>query len=55
MTTVSLDLPTLQGLLDANKANTGNAPAQLESFVSTVGELVAKYPQAASYTPGDIL
>ena len=50
-----LDLPTLQNLLEENKTNTGNAPAQIQSFTSTVAELVAKHPTAASYTPGDIL
>lgn len=50
-----LDLPTLQSLLEENKTNTGNAPAQIASFVAAVTDLVAKHPTAASYTPGDIL
>ena len=50
-----LDLATLQELLEGNKTNTGNAPAQLNSFVTTVGEIVTKYPAAADYTPGAIL
>ena len=50
-----LDLPTLESLLEGNKTNTGNAPAQLASFTSNVAKLVEKHPNAATYTPGAIL
>ena len=33
----------------------GNAPAQTRSFVEQVASVVAKYPEAAAYTPGMLL
>jgi adenylosuccinate lyase len=34
---------------------TGRAPAQVDAFVATVGEVVARRPEAATYRPGQIL
>ena len=40
--------PALEGLLEANKTKTGNAPAQTQSFVDTVLEILVRYPDAAA-------
>lgn len=50
-----LDLPALQSLLSQNETNTGSASTQVQAFASAVIDQVAKYPEAAAYTPGDIL
>lgn len=50
-----LDLATLQTLLAENANNTGSANSQVQSFASAIIDRVSQYPDAATYTPGDIL
>ena len=45
----------LEALLDAGRANVGSALRQVKSFIDTVGEFSAKYPEDATYEPGSIL
>ncbi len=52
-------LPLDRGALDAALADplsvAGRAVAQVEAFATSVEKIAARYPEAASYTPGDIL
>jgi adenylosuccinate lyase len=50
-----LDLAALQNLLAENGGNTGSAGAQIQHFTGTVVDHVSNYPEAAAYSPGDIL
>jgi adenylosuccinate lyase len=52
---LGLDAAALQRILDHGKANSGDAPAQVDHFAKRVEALVAKLPEAASYQPGSIL
>jgi adenylosuccinate lyase len=52
---LKLDRSTLDGLLAAPLSFTGSATAQVNSIVGTVGAIVARYPDAASYEPRPIL
>ncbi|MDP0489884.1 MAG: adenylosuccinate lyase [Verrucomicrobiota bacterium JB023] len=52
---IPLDLETLQNIFEANKANTGNAAAQVNHFTAEVAKIIARHPQAATYSPGSIL
>jgi len=45
----------LVALFDDRLAFTGLASAQVDRFVTSVGELVARYPEAAAYRPAAIL
>ncbi|MEJ7649296.1 MAG: adenylosuccinate lyase [Nakamurella sp.] len=50
-----LDLPALQALLAAPLSFTGAARSQIEAVAGRIAGLVQEYPDAAAYTPGDIL
>ncbi|MFC7713455.1 adenylosuccinate lyase [Nonomuraea recticatena] len=50
-----LDEAQLQALLADRVSFTGAAADQVESVSQRVGEIVARYPQAAGYAPGAIL
>ncbi|MGV9771359.1 adenylosuccinate lyase [Streptosporangium sp. NPDC003464] len=50
-----LDAAGLAGLLEQRIAFTGAAAEQVESVVARIGEITARYPAAAAYTPGAIL
>jgi len=50
-----LDRAALDAALADRAAFTGAADAQVDAVVARVGELVARYPEQAVYTPGDIL
>ena len=52
---LGLDRATLGGLLDEPMSFAGSAPAQVEAIVAQVGKVVARYPEAASYSPSPIL
>ncbi|MEM9080805.1 MAG: adenylosuccinate lyase [Verrucomicrobiota bacterium] len=52
---IPLNLNELETLLADNASNTGNAPDQVRSFTSTVEEIISQYPDAAEYSPGQIL
>jgi len=45
----------LEKLLVAGRKNTGTAQSQVAHFAKAIDALEAKYPDAASYTPGAIL
>ena len=50
-----LDLATLEEIFEKNATTTGMAQHQVDVFVQQVADLVSQDPQAAAYTPGDIL
>jgi adenylosuccinate lyase len=50
-----LDRAALDTALADRQAFTGAARSQVDAVVATVQELVDRYPEAAKYTPGDIL
>jgi adenylosuccinate lyase len=50
-----LDRAALDTALADRQAFTGAARGQVDAVVATVQELVDRYPEAAKYTPGDIL
>ncbi|GIH96880.1 adenylosuccinate lyase [Planobispora siamensis] len=50
-----LDRAGLDALLADRIAFTGAAAEQVEAVVARVGEIAARYPQAAAYVPGEIL
>lgn len=52
---IPLDLAGLQALLADRLSFTGAASAQVAEVVRQVEAVAAAYPQAAKYTPGDIL
>jgi adenylosuccinate lyase len=52
---LGLDLAELRGLLGAPLAFVGNAQAQTQRFIARVEALAARFPDAAAYTPGDML
>jgi adenylosuccinate lyase len=52
---LGLGTAAFDGLLDDPLAFTGNAGQQVSAFAATVADLVARYPEAAAYRPGDIL
>lgn len=52
---LGLDLVTLEDIFQQNAAATGMAPNQVDFFVKEVTAIVQANPQAAAYTPGDIL
>ena len=45
----------LADLISEPLSFTGAAPAQVEQFCRRVGEIVARFPQAATYSPSEIL
>ena len=45
----------LEALLEAGRANVGSALHQVAAFNGAVDEIVAKYPDDATYEPGSIL
>lgn len=50
-----LGLEELQEIFTTGEQATGMAPNQVDSFNGAVSRLVAQYPAAAAYKPGDIL
>jgi adenylosuccinate lyase len=50
-----LDLPTIQALVADPSSFTGAASAQVAEVARRVGEVTARHPGAAAYSPGDIL
>lgn len=52
---LGLNRAELQEIFDQNSADTGMANAQVEAFLSMVNDYATRYPEAASYQPGDIL
>ncbi|MFJ2033013.1 adenylosuccinate lyase [Streptosporangium sp. NPDC087985] len=50
-----LDAAALAGLLEQRIVFTGAAAEQVETVVERIGEITARYPGAAAYTPGAIL
>ena len=50
-----LDRPALDDLLADPAAFVGAAPRQVAAFARTVEEWTSRFPEAAGYTPGDIL
>lgn len=49
------DAPELERLMNDPIEFVGMAPQQVERFVRSVGQVCARYPDALSYRPGDIL
>lgn len=52
---LGLDLAALEEIFRQNAAATGMAPYQVDAFTHEVTRLVAAHPEAAAYTPGQIL
>ncbi len=52
---LGLKADALDAIMAQGKANSGDAPQQVDHFVFRVCELVAKHPEAAGYEPGSIL
>ncbi len=52
---LGLDLAALEEIFRQNAAATGMAPYQVDAFTHEVARLVAAHPEAAAYTPGQIL
>ena len=52
---LGLDRATIDGLLSDPSSFTGAAAAQVQSVTARIGELAARYPAAASYSPHSIL
>ncbi len=52
---LGLDTSELAALLGRPLDFVGNAPAQTRAFIASVDRLVAAYPEAATYAPGDLL
>jgi len=52
---IPLTAEDLEKLLVAGRKNTGTAQSQVAHFAKAIDALEAKYPDAASYTPGAIL
>ena len=52
---LGLDRETLIHLIDDPMEFTGAARSQVAQVVSQVAAVVARYPEAATYSPGDIL
>jgi adenylosuccinate lyase len=52
---LGLKADALDAIMAQGKANSGDAPQQVDHFVFRVCELVAKHPEAAAYEPGSIL
>ncbi|WP_353651591.1 adenylosuccinate lyase [Nakamurella sp. A5-74] len=50
-----LDLAALQALLAAPLSFTGAARSQIDAVAGRIARLVHEHPEAAAYTPGDIL
>ncbi len=52
---LGLNAAALDAIMAQGKANSGDAPAQVDHFVERVTALAAQHPEAASYEPGNIL
>ncbi|MEN3941183.1 adenylosuccinate lyase [Prosthecobacter sp. SYSU 5D2] len=52
---LGLKADALDAVVAHGKANSGDAPEQVDHFVSRVGQLTAQHPEAAAYEPGSIL
>ncbi len=52
---LGLNRAELQEIFDQNSSDTGMANAQVEAFLNMVNDYATRYPEAASYQPGDIL
>lgn len=52
---LGLTAKQLESIAVAGRANTGDAPAQVDAFVAKVEALAGKNPDAAAYEPGEIL
>lgn len=52
---LGLQADALDAVVAHGKANSGDAPEQVDHFVSRVAELTAQHPDAAAYEPGSIL
>ena len=50
-----LDRPALDAALANRQAFTGAAGSQVDAIVAAVHDVVSRYPQAAKYTPGEIV
>jgi adenylosuccinate lyase len=52
---LGLQADALDAVVAHGKANSGDAPEQVDHFVSRVSQLTAAHPEAAAYEPGSIL
>ncbi|RME21963.1 MAG: adenylosuccinate lyase [Deltaproteobacteria bacterium] len=52
---IPLDRQQLGALLDDRLSFVGTAPSQVDTFIEAVDALARRFPDAAGYTPGDIL
>ena len=52
---LGLGADALQAVVAHGRANSGDAPAQVDHFVGRVQALLARHPEAAAYEPGAIL
>lgn len=52
---IPLEDSQLEAIVAQGEANAGAASSQIASFVQSIGELSAKHPDAAAYSPGSIL
>jgi len=52
---LGLNAAALDAVMAQGKANSGDAPEQVDHFVARVGKLAAQHPEAAGYEPGSIL
>jgi len=52
---LGLNATALDAVMAQGKANSGDAPEQVDHFVARVGKLLAAHPEAAGYEPGSIL
>jgi len=52
---LTLTAADMQRLVEAGKANAGDAPQQVDAFCAHVAAIAKEFPQAAAYQPGVIL
>ena len=52
---IPLSRDDLQAVFESGQTNTGAARSQVDAFAEAVAELSERHPDAAAYSPGDIL
>ena len=52
---IPLSRDNLQAVFESGQTNTGAARSQVDAFAEAVAELSERHPDAAAYSPGDIL
>ncbi len=52
---LTLTAADMERLVEAGKANAGDAPQQVDAFCAHVAAITKEFPQAARYQPGVIL